>query len=206
MQIAATTPGGSVVLETLLNQANIDINLPDETQRTLLMLAASRGCETQCLILLEKGADPNMADPSGRTVVSLAASNGLTDVVKQLLKRHITSDMTDRTGRTPLSWSAAGGHFDTAKLLVENGVNVDYQDDENDCLYYGLRYEAVDQGRGEWPRPWYEINIKQRIYFTFSTFTIRTACWAGRETNESSCTRNELSSVFARGNWPFFPN
>lgn len=66
-----------------LNSGN-DVNATDESGRSSLMLAASRGHREICMLLLEAGADSTLKDNLGNDAVALALLRGQTEIAELL--------------------------------------------------------------------------------------------------------------------------
>ncbi|CAH0029964.1 unnamed protein product [Clonostachys rhizophaga] len=134
-------------VETLI-LSGAEPSAKDDSNRTPLLYAATRGYETVVKQLLD--ADPTGVDLMsihGRTPISHAAQLGRAGVVRLLLDTgKAKADLGDKIGRTPLSYAAKEGNGDVVKLLLETGdVNPDSEDEKGRSpLSYAARYGHGD--------------------------------------------------------------
>jgi hypothetical protein len=105
---------------------------------TALMIAASKGDERICKLLLEHGADLTKNDCWGRTAIHFAAEYHHKTVLDQLLRYRpchaywrLTVDIGDSRGQTPLWFAAWGGHVDCVEALLVHGANPERKNDWN---------------------------------------------------------------------------
>lgn len=89
----------------------------DKFGYTLLMSAASLGCESSVDILLPL-SDAKHACPFGETALMCAAANGRARIVEKLLPH---SDIHAKTKKsyTAFGWACDGCHLDVAQILIE---------------------------------------------------------------------------------------
>ncbi|KAK5052009.1 hypothetical protein LTR84_002813 [Exophiala bonariae] len=164
-----------IVVKTLLESYNIEINSQDDEGTTPLSHAAASGQTDIVKILLDTGkADIDSRDQAGRTPLSYAAENGRTDVVKILLntgKAEINSP--DKAGRTPLSYAAENSRTDVVKILLNTGeVDVDSRDDRGRSA---LSYAAESSGEAtlQVPPASWRADVDSRDYIGGSSLSFR---------------------------------
>ena len=81
----------------LIQAYYIDVNKKSNNNRTLLHIAAQKGCTEACELLLDNDADVNAKDNDGRTPLDVA----LTDEIKQLLRDHGAKHGSELEQRNP---------------------------------------------------------------------------------------------------------
>lgn len=104
-------------------QATPDIDIPDTTGRTPLMLAADLGNLPAMEQLIEHGAKVNSVDQHGLTVLHHAVDSGNKNVVRLLLKNPaVDINAEDNKGKTPLRRSELN-HYDAITALLSEETN-----------------------------------------------------------------------------------
>jgi ankyrin repeat protein len=84
-----------------LIQRGADINLPDQTGKSPLMVAVLMNHPDTVGLLLAAGADVNHRDHGGATALFYAAEAGLFEMAEQLVKGGADSQLSDNRGLTP---------------------------------------------------------------------------------------------------------
>ena len=117
----AAVNGHEVVVETLLQQGNVDPNCPDKRGQTPLVCAAGNGHEEVVKLLLEhEDIYPNLSDEDGCGPLEYAAFYGHEGVVKLLLEQEdVDPNLSDKDGYGSLGLAAIKGHEGVVKLLLE---------------------------------------------------------------------------------------
>ncbi|MDE1151791.1 MAG: ankyrin repeat domain-containing protein [Micavibrio sp.] len=114
--------------EKLLEQgANADA--PGAKKVEPLMLAALRGDELMCRLLLMHGANPDAGSPGepAGTALTQAVREGFFDVVKTLVEFKANIDLKEYS-RTPLHEALWKNRTEIARFLVENGASMEVHD------------------------------------------------------------------------------
>jgi hypothetical protein len=112
-----------------------DVNLPDDSGRPPLLLAAMLG-QTECVtMLLGLGADINGRDRLGNTALHVAAQDGRYELVQLMVRRdseanQLNIDAQTFSGRTALHLAAQYGHLMTVEVLCTAGCALDSLDRE----------------------------------------------------------------------------
>ncbi|KAI1384141.1 uncharacterized protein F4822DRAFT_62342 [Hypoxylon trugodes] len=115
------------MLETmtyLIENAGLDIDHIDGSNRTALLAAASKSWSLGIIRLLEQGANPDIASNEGRTPVYVAARNGHLEVVRLLLEKRADLTVPNNNGWTPLNSASNNGHLEVVRLLLEKGADL----------------------------------------------------------------------------------
>lgn len=113
-------------MQLLLDQ-QVDVNVPDTTGATPLLLAVQQGAAALVSDLLGAGADTNRAGPNGTTPLLAAlqpAGNATSDLalVEELVSRGANVNARDNAGLSPLGAALARGDEEAAMLLLDAGA------------------------------------------------------------------------------------
>lgn len=96
--LACDTPTVQAILQTNATAAN----LPDDSERTPLHVAASRNCTNLIPVLLRAGARIEAKDKAGETPLHVAAQEGFIDAARILIDAGANINASDKDGHTPL--------------------------------------------------------------------------------------------------------
>ena len=140
----AAAKGSEESIQLLLQQAAIDLDIPDKSGGTPLLRASDAG-HTKCIrLLLDKGANVKHADEQGRTALSLAALKGHKVVAKLLLKNDAEINARDKRGNTPLALAAEKNHDAVVRLLLESGADAELADEDEETPFEKARDRHMD--------------------------------------------------------------
>jgi hypothetical protein len=115
---------GYLELVTVLLDAGVPPDVPDENGKTALLLAPRPLHEGIGALLLSRGADPNQQWSAGITPLIAACYDGDLEGARLLLE--LGADPNARTTQTrnsPLVGAALGGHVELIELLLESGAD-----------------------------------------------------------------------------------
>ena len=141
----AAAEGSEESIQLLLNQAGIELDIPNQSGQTPLLRAADAG-HTKCIrMLLDKGANVKHVDNEGRTALSLAAIKGHKVVAKILLKHDAEINAQDKKGNTPLALAAENNHDAVVRFLLESGADADLPDEDEETPLEKARDRHMDQ-------------------------------------------------------------
>ena len=101
----------------------------DESDQTVLHMAARMGLESLALMLVAKGSRINAMDETDQTPLHVAARMGQTDLAQVLVEKGANIDATDDIFQTPLHEAAQRGQERLALMLVEKGASVNAADE-----------------------------------------------------------------------------
>jgi len=110
------------LMTMLLEKSVVGINEVDESNQTLLHLAASKGNSEMAQTLLAHGADIHATYNNGVTPLHLAAARGQRAVVNVLLSHHADIKAETKKKGTPLHHAARFGHTDIVDDLLASGA------------------------------------------------------------------------------------
>jgi len=113
LRTAASTNNTEMMYNLIAKGVNV--NAPDEQQRTALHFSAAKGYSEVVNLLLQYGADPNAKDVLGNTALHLAACTNHIEVVTLLLRGGTDVTTLDNSGRTPMQLAQS-----KLKLLQKN--------------------------------------------------------------------------------------
>jgi ankyrin repeat protein len=103
---------------TALIAVGVNLNEPDSSGDTALMLAAARGHSNVVAILLRNAADVSARNDEGETALHQAARGGHVAAVEALLTAGSCVNARDNGGNTPLICAVFGGYADVAMALL----------------------------------------------------------------------------------------
>jgi len=129
------------LMERLL-QNGAAVNASDESGRTALIDAASRGLTEAVRILLDAGAEIEAKTKTEeKTALMLAADQGHVKVVQMLVAQRSNVNARDSDGKTALIVAAARGYADIVQLLLQRGADINAKDRfENTALRNAEKY------------------------------------------------------------------
>ncbi|EFI26923.1 ankyrin repeat domain-containing protein 29 [Coprinopsis cinerea okayama7 len=122
LMVAAWFDQGETV-QWLLQQESLDINAPNASGQTALMLASAKGYEAivkQLLQLPTVREDVNMQDVTGWTALMLASWFGYSSIVKLLLACEADGTVVTKNGTTALILASWKGHVSVVDQLLEH--------------------------------------------------------------------------------------
>ncbi|HKO97555.1 MAG TPA: ankyrin repeat domain-containing protein [Pyrinomonadaceae bacterium] len=120
LPILATVWQDADALTDMVNRVNIDEEFSSGS--TALHVAAERGYQGLCNILLDAGALIDKRSTKGVTALMLASQNGWSNVVTSLVHRGAQLGLKDLDGNAALHYAAKSGHGSIAGSLVRNGA------------------------------------------------------------------------------------
>ncbi|KAL8941011.1 MAG: hypothetical protein Q9216_002491 [Gyalolechia sp. 2 TL-2023] len=125
-----TLPEQEAVIFCLLANGDVDPNLRNSEEQSLLFIAAAQG-QLAIVSLLLSHSDVMYGDKDIHCETALygAAENGHEAVVSLLLSNGVDPSAKDILGQTPLFRAAENGHEAIVSLLLSTGVNPDAKDD-----------------------------------------------------------------------------
>ena len=102
-----------------------NVNHPDKSGSTPLILATTKKNLTMVKELLDRGANPNLQDKDGDTPLMIAARRGYLDIARELLNRGAEIDLQnpDLQNMTALDWAGYSGNPELVRLLLEYGAS-----------------------------------------------------------------------------------
>ena len=159
-------------IEELIQQRDFEglikffnVNVGDNNERTLLMVAAEDGNKEKFFDFLKQGADPDAEDSNERTVLMYAARGGNRDIIDVLIKEEeLDVDAQDVDGKTVLMYAAESGNPEIVCELLNRGADPNPKDRDGKT---GLMY-AIEDGDIEIIRALLnqgaDINAKEELY------------------------------------------
>ena len=129
--VAAASNGRRVVLDFLLDMAEVMVDSADTLHgETPLSAAAASDQRECCEALLGREASVAAANLQGVTPLQAAAREGHWSLCEMLLKVGAELEQQDTLGRTPLMVAAKEGHQGVVELLVSKKARLEQQDRE----------------------------------------------------------------------------
>jgi hypothetical protein len=108
------------VAKVLLNHPQTKVEVRNTTDESPLMLAALKGENELCQLMIRQGADVNKP---GWAPLHYAATNGHLDIMRLLLDESAYIDAASPNNTTPLMMAARYGTPAAVKLLLEAGAD-----------------------------------------------------------------------------------
>lgn len=123
--------GDKLLLTFLLEDKGYasELESKDSNGDTPLLLAARKGHDAACKILLELGANIHATNYSGKTPLLYAASFGHMLVCRVLLETGALLQWKDTSPLTSLHEAARNGYDAICKLLLDAGISIETRDD-----------------------------------------------------------------------------
>ena len=133
------------IVSLLTEHDEIDVNIPDKTGWTPLLLAASKGNIDIATLLLDADADIDYKDPNtGWTALHIALYRKDIALASWLIEQGADLNIPDNEGLLPLQIAAYIGDIDLILLMIKYGA-IDTQvfqimraPTEGDLLYWAL--------------------------------------------------------------------
>jgi ankyrin repeat protein len=124
---------GKTKVAKLLIKRKSGVDIPINTGRTPLHLAAFQGHSSILEALLTANANPNIKSSNGDgswTPLILAAQEGRTECVRHLVAdKRINVQLRAKNGRNALHSCSFHGHFEIAKMLIDKGIETHIGDE-----------------------------------------------------------------------------
>ena len=115
------------IVESLLRKG-ADINMPDQSGVTPLMLAVQENRANICELLISYGANLKMTDYDGENYLSIALYNSHNEMTRLLLDHQADHRFRTKTGETILHHAAQYGDLECLRILYSfelHGINVE---------------------------------------------------------------------------------
>ncbi|XP_023218156.1 ankyrin-1-like [Centruroides sculpturatus] len=123
--VATAIDHGNFLSALAMLKCQIDTNVRDESQYTLLHYAAKKNASEVIKKLLEKGCDPNAQDIDGDTALHIAAGRGFAEATLALLKYpKVDRNMQNFGGYTPLMCAVDSGFLKVVELLTAANCDI----------------------------------------------------------------------------------
>lgn len=145
------------LLKKMLERKDLDVNIPNEHQQSILMLAAKAGdSELSVEILSHSDVNVNAVDKYGSTALFYAAQSGNETVARVLAEKKGNMSHINNEGTNILMAAANGGNPEVVKYVLENSnISINARDNNrNNALHYAINSNKVRTvelfARGEW--------------------------------------------------------
>jgi|SRR5690554_315590 len=128
--LSAYQSGFLDVVEYLLNEMDVNPNIADDKNESLLAKAVTKGDWAMVKLLLNKKANPNVFDENGFPLIALLARDGHNELIELFLAHGADIHLCSSNGRTAIYQAAAFNQVSTVELLARKGANINVQDSE----------------------------------------------------------------------------
>lgn len=133
------------IVEKMIN-CHLNLNLCDQTDKTILMQACDLKIFPLIEILIKNGADINYQNKNGETAFFRAASFSSVDVMNQLKNFDADINCSNNHGQTPLMLSVNHRfNLKTLEWLIQNKADINAQDIQgNTALMYAIASNQIE--------------------------------------------------------------
>lgn len=128
--LSAYDNGYKDVVEYLIHEVDVNPNIGDDNNETLLAKAVVKGDWSVVKTLLNKNANPNVCDSNGLPLIALLARDGYNDLIELFLDKGADIHLSSNKGFTAVYMAAKYNQTSTLKLLAEKGADINVQDED----------------------------------------------------------------------------
>ena len=128
--------------KTLINEYNVDVQLPDNDGWTALHFSARNRSYEVVKFFTDMGIDTNLKGTDGMNCLHIAARYGHLNLCKTLINEYnVDVQLPDNDGWNALHFSARNGSYEVVNFFTDmgTGTNLKGTDGEN-CLHIAARY------------------------------------------------------------------
>ena len=149
----------SKILEKSIKDRNIDTEIKNNDDQTLLAYACSIGSVKIVEFLLDEGSEVNTLDKYHQTPLLLACLGNYSNIVRLLLNKDADMEISDKYGASAVMWASGKGNLEIIKILIEKGANI-HRTDKNGwtALLYACTRNRIEVTR-ELLRQQSDVNI-----------------------------------------------
>ena len=127
----------------LINEYNVDVQLPENDGWTALHFSAKNGSFEMVKYFINMGIDINLKTKDGLNCLHIAAHYGHLNLCKALINEYnVDVQLPDNDGWTALHFSARNGSYEIVKYFIKMGIDINLETTDGiNCLHI-----AADQG------------------------------------------------------------
>ena len=128
--------------KTLINEYNVDVQLPDNDGWTALHFSARNGSYEVVKFFTDMGIDTNLKGTDGMNCLHIAARYGHLNLCKTLINEYnVDVQLPDNDGWNALHFSARNGSYEVVKFFTDMGTDTNLKGtDGKNCLHIAARY------------------------------------------------------------------
>lgn len=123
--IASITTFASLNTLKVIIDAKADLNIPNGSGVTPLMIAILKSRVSMVKMLIDAGANINLQTKNGDTALMVAVSND--NILQLLIDAKADLNIQDCDGNTVLSLAVRNSHPSAVKMLIDAGANINIQ-------------------------------------------------------------------------------
>ena len=165
--VDAVKKADRVAVRAMLQQPQIDVNLPEADGMAALHWAAYLDDLETADLLIRAGANVKAANRYGVTPLSLASVNGNAAMIGQLLKAGADANAASPEGETALMAAAGTGNVAAVKALLAHGADVTAKESskgQTALIAAGQRRESERAGLEGLSAPRLGVDAKARVH------------------------------------------
>ena len=127
----------------LINEYNVDVQLPENDGWTALHFSAKNGSFEMVKYFINMGIDINLKTKDGLNCLHIAAHYGHLNLCKALINEYnVDVQLPDNDGWTALHFSPRNGSYEIVKYFIKMGIDINLETTDGiNCLHI-----AADQG------------------------------------------------------------
>ena len=133
----------------LINEYNVDVQLPDNDGWTALHYSARNDSYEIVKYFINMGIDINLKKKDGINCLHIAADYGHRNLCKTLIKKHsLDLEEPNDNGWTALHYSARNDSYEIVKYFVNMGIDINLKTkDGMNCLHIAADYGHLNLGK-----------------------------------------------------------
>ena len=138
----ATHYGHLNLCKALINEYNVDVQLPDNNGWTALHFSPRNGSYEIVKYFINMGIDIKLKVKHGINCLHIAANQGHLNLCKTLIKKHnLDLEKPDDGGWTALHYSAKSDSYKLVKIFIDMGIDINLNaTDGMNCLHIAAEY------------------------------------------------------------------
>ena len=123
--------------KTLINEYNVDKQVPDNDGWTALHFSARNGSYEVVKFFINMGIDTNLKGTDGMNCLHIAAHYGHLNLCKTLINKYnVDVQLPDNDEWTALHFSAGSGSYETIKYFINMGIDINLKTKHGmNCLH-----------------------------------------------------------------------
>ena len=139
------------IVELLIDKG-ADINIKNNNDEALLIIAIKMNDQALVKLLIDKGADINVRKSGNDTALLFAVDKNHQEIVKLLIEKGANLDSVNSNGRTALNQACLSDYIKVAKILVDSGANLDLAEADGDTPLINILRNGRNKNNDEFAK------------------------------------------------------